>query len=63
MDTQFQELKAKYDALAARVATLERAFVPTEGELTVEKVREGILKGNVAPLMEWIRKGFSTEKL
>lgn len=58
MSAQFQDLKEKYDALATRVAALERAFVPTEGELTWEKVIQGILRNDHGPIEEWKRRGY-----
>lgn len=65
-EKRIKALEDEVQGLRSRVEKLEKALetlLPREGELIAEKVREGILKGDVGPLMKWIRRGLSVDQL
>jgi len=65
MNAEMLELKktieVRFKAQEAEIARLKKqvqALLPQEGELTWEKVEEGIKKKDFRPLIEWHRRGW-----
>jgi hypothetical protein len=56
-----KDLESRLETQDAEIARLKKqvqALLPQEGELTWEKVEEGIKKKDYGPLIEWHRRGW-----